>query len=201
MNTRAAADVPVGIVANDVRAVALLPTVTVAGSTVVPTGLGNAYTALDGIVNTHTGPTVGVNVTLSPADKGAGTATFAVTVCLSTSTTSDTHVWNTSVVIAKSAVLWNPSPRVDVNVNVTLGALPTTSVYSGPAPVVAVGAAATATIPSSIWDTPIVALISGPIVPFGALRLTYTTTASFELAVTGPASTAIDDVGVGLGIA
>ena len=61
--------------------------------------------------------------------------------------------------------------------------------------------AATATIPSSTFPAPIVAPSSGPIVPFGALRRTYTVTASFELAVTGPARAAIDDVTVGTGSA
>ena len=127
MYTRAETVVPVGIVVNAVRAVAVLPTVAFAGTTVdASSALGNAYTALDGIVNAHGRPDFGVNVTLSSDFNG--TATFALTVYLSTSTTLETTVWNTSAAIVKSVSLWNPSPRVDVNVNVTLDALPTTSV-------------------------------------------------------------------------
>ena len=128
MYTRADTDVPVGIVANAVRAVAVPSFVTTAGATVEPfdSALGNAYTALDGIVNTHATPTTGVNVTLCCDLTDA--AMSAVTVCLSTSTTFVTDVRPTSVDTTKSLVLTNPSPRVDANVNVTLAVLPTTSV-------------------------------------------------------------------------
>ena len=59
MYTRADTDVPVGIVVNAVRAVAVPSFVTTAGATVEPldSALGNAYTALDGTVNTHASPT------------------------------------------------------------------------------------------------------------------------------------------------